>query len=312
MRVALRRGCDARGQGCQSTGLAFGGAVLAGAFTSLRLQAWNFATDTAVPEAGCVELAPLDFQRTLGPVSPRGTSRQPPRVSVVVLRVLPVLFVLSAEALAADKVTEVRDRRKADLQALLAAVGLSYPVDEVYLRAFKEERELELWAGKKGQPLTLVKRYPFCAASGELGPKRREGDLQVPEGLYVVPEFNPTSNFHLSMKVSYPNASDRLRSDRQRPGGLIYLHGSCASIGCIAIEDGPIEEVYLLALDARVRPIRFDIFPRRLTDEAMGALDDSPHASLWKELKPAFDGFETSRRPARFTVDAKTGAYRVR
>lgn len=212
----------------------------------------------------------------------------------------------------ADRVREVRTRRADDVKALVTAVGLTYPVDEVYLRAFKAERELEVWAGKKGKPLTLVKRYPFCAASGELGPKRKEGDLQVPEGLYEVPEFNPTSNFHLSMKVSYPNASDRVRSDKVRPGGLIYLHGNCASIGCIAIEDGPIEEVYLLALDARVRPIRFDIFPRRLTDEAVGALDGSPHADFWKELKPAFDAFETSKRPARFTVDGKTGAYRIR
>jgi murein L,D-transpeptidase YafK len=228
-------------------------------------------------------------------------------------RFLFVLLVSSAGfASANDRVKAVRERRLEDVAALVKAAGLSYPVDEVYLRAFKEERELEVWAGKKGQPLTLVKRYPFCAASGELGPKRREGDLQVPEGLYVVPEFNPTSNFHLSMKVSYPNASDRLRSDPRRPGGLIYLHGSCASIGCIAIEDGPIEEVYLLALDARVRPIRFDIFPRRLTDEVVKALDGDPHADFWRELKPAFDAFETSRRPARFTVDGKTGAYRIR
>jgi murein L,D-transpeptidase YafK len=226
-------------------------------------------------------------------------------------RVFLLALVVCGEALAADRVKEVRGRRTGDLKALLAAVGLSYPVDEVYLRAFKAERELELWAGKKGQPLTLVKRYAICAASGTLGPKRREGDLQVPEGLYVVPEFNPTSAFHLSMKISYPNASDRIRSDGQRPGGLIYLHGSCASIGCIAIEDGPIEEVYLLALDARVRPIRFDIFPRRLTDEAMGEAAESPHAAFWNELKPAFDGFETSRRPVPFTVDPKTGAYRV-
>ena len=223
-----------------------------------------------------------------------------------------VVFFGARYAEAADRVREVRVRRADDVKALVQAVGLTYPVDEVYLRAFKEERELEVWAGKKGKPLSLVKRYPFCAASGELGPKRKEGDLQVPEGLYEVPEFNPTSNFHLSMKVSYPNASDRLRSDKAHPGGLIYLHGNCASIGCIAIEDGPIEEVYLLALDARVRPIRFDIFPRRLTDDAVAAQKDSPNAGFWSELKPAFDAFETSKRPARFTVDGKTGAYRIR
>lgn len=228
-------------------------------------------------------------------------------------RALVVLLVGSASvAFANERVKEVRARRADDVKALAKDAGLTYPVDEVYLRAFKQERELEVWAGQKGKPLTLVKRYPFCAASGELGPKRREGDLQVPEGLYEVPEFNPGSNFHLSMKVSYPNASDRVRSDAKRPGGLIYLHGNCASIGCIAIEDGPIEEVYLLAQDARVRPIRFDIFPMRLTDAAVGALDGAPHADFWKELKPAFDAFETSKRPARFTVDAKTGAYRIR
>jgi murein L,D-transpeptidase YafK len=226
-----------------------------------------------------------------------------------VLRALCLLSAcLAASALAADRVKDVRERRTQDVKDLAKAAGLTYPVDEVYLRAFKEERELELWAGKKGQPLTLVKRYPFCAASGDLGPKRKEGDLQVPEGLYEVPEFNPTSNFHLSMKVSYPNASDKVRSDPKQPGGLIYLHGNCASIGCIAIEDGPIEEVYLMALDAKQRPIRFDIFPRRLTDTAF----EGPHADFWKELKPAFDAFETSHRPPRFTVDAKTGAYRIR
>jgi len=228
-------------------------------------------------------------------------------------RALVVLcLAVASSVLAADRVKDVRERRTDDVKALAKSAGLSYPVDEVYLRAFKAERELELWAGAKGKPLTLVKRYPFCAASGELGPKRKEGDLQVPEGLYEVPEFNPTSNFHLSMKVSYPNASDKVRSDQAHPGGLIYLHGNCASIGCIAIEDGPIEEVYLFSLDARVRPIRFDIFPRRLTDEALKDLADSPHADFWRELKPAFDAFETSRRPPRFTVDAKTGAYRVR
>lgn len=224
---------------------------------------------------------------------------------------LAVSLLLASTTLAADRVKEVRTRRAADVKALLEKVGLPSPVDEVYLRAFKQERQLELWAGRRGKPLVLVKTYPFCAASGELGPKRREGDLQVPEGLYEVPEFNPTSNFHLSMKVSYPNASDKVRSDATRPGGLIYLHGSCASIGCIAIEDEPIEEVYLVSLDAKRRPIRFDIFPMRLTPEVLQAQADAPHAALWKELAPAFTSFEQTKRPAKFNVDRRTGAYGV-
>ncbi len=219
-----------------------------------------------------------------------------------------ILLLLSSLAFA-DKVKEVRALRGADVKALVEKAGLSYPVDEVYLRGFKKDRQLELWAGQRGRPLVLVKTYPFCAASGELGPKRKEGDLQVPEGLYEVPEFNPYSDYHLSMKVSYPNASDRLRSDAKRPGGLIYLHGNCASIGCIAIEDAPIEEVYLISLDAKHRPIRFDLFPTRLTDEALAALEGDPHLGFWRELQPAYLAFETSKRPAPFRVSAKTGAY---
>ncbi len=226
------------------------------------------------------------------------------------MRLLLLLLPLVATtALAKDKVKEVRTRRTADVKALVERAGLTYPVDEVYLRAFKKERQLELWAGKKGQPMALVKTYPFCAASGELGPKRKEGDSQVPEGLYEVPSFNPYSSYHLSMEVSYPNASDRLRSDARRPGGNIYLHGNCASIGCIAIEDEPIEEVYLITVDAKRRPIRFDIFPARLDPAGLQSLDDPKQADFWNELAPAYTAFEQNHRPAAFTVSKKTGAY---
>lgn len=225
------------------------------------------------------------------------------------MRLLVLLTLVATSAFAKDKVNEVRARRTADVKAMLEKVGLTYPVDEVYLRGFKKERVLELWAGKPGKPLVLVKSYPFCAASGDLGPKRKEGDLQVPEGLYEVPSFNPYSDYHLSMKVSYPNASDALRSDAKRPGGLIYLHGSCASIGCIAIEDEPIEEVYLITIDAKKRPIRFDIFPTRLDPEGLASLKESPFADFWKELAPAYMSFEQTRRPAAFSVSKKTGAY---
>lgn len=233
-------------------------------------------------------------------------------MGVMTRTMLVVALVLSSGAMAADKVKEVRTRRLADVKAMLEKAGLTFPVDEVYLRAFKKERVVELWASKKGQPMTLVKSYPFCAASGELGPKRKEGDLQVPEGLYEVPEFNPNSSYHLSMKVSYPNASDRLRSDPKTPGGLIYLHGNCASIGCIAIEDEPIEEVYLIALEAKRRPIRFDLFPMRLTPEALSGAEGQPHLDLWKELSPAYTAFEQGHRPANFRVNPKTGAYVVK
>jgi murein L,D-transpeptidase YafK len=220
------------------------------------------------------------------------------------------LMLVASEGAGRSRLEAVRAARTADVQRLLAAAGLSFPAQTVYLRAFKEERHVELWAGGASGPLSLVKVYTMCAASGTLGPKRREGDLQVPEGLYVISEFNPASQFHLSMKVSYPNTSDRLRGDAQRPGGLIYLHGHCASIGCIAIEDGPIEEVYLVAERATTHPLRIDVFPARLTPAWLRAHANSEHASLWKELMPAFERFESARRPLSFTIGAD-GSYIV-
>jgi murein L,D-transpeptidase YafK len=209
---------------------------------------------------------------------------------------LALLLILSA-----DRVATARTERSDDVKHLWQTAGLKAPPAEIYLRAFKKERELEVWGGPRGKPLVLIKSYPFCAASGELGPKRREGDMQVPEGFYEVSQFNPTSDFHLSLKVSYPNASDKVLSDQEHPGGLIYLHGGCASIGCIAITDPAIEEVYLLALDAAVKPIHFDIFPSRSSDET----------DFSKQLAPGLWAFESSHRPPRVKVDANTGAYTV-
>jgi murein L,D-transpeptidase YafK len=204
------------------------------------------------------------------------------------------------------------------LTELFAAAGMSYPPEELYLRAFKHERELEVWAGARGKPLTKVKTYPFCAASGELGPKRREGDLQVPEGFYTIDLFNPRSTYHLSMRVSYPNESDRILG-RRPLGGAIMVHGNCVSIGCIAIEDDPIEELYVLTLDARAkmgREVPIHIFPRRLDAAGLEELARLPHATesllaFWRGLEPGWRIFEETRRPPRVSVDPKTGAYRV-
>ncbi|XHF15200.1 L,D-transpeptidase family protein [Archangium gephyra] len=200
-----------------------------------------------------------------------------------------------------------------------AEAGVSWPPEELYVRAFKQERQLEVWAGAKGQRLRKVKTFPFCAASGEVGPKRREGDLQVPEGFYTLDQFNPRSQFHLSMRVSYPNDADRRLGERPL-GGAIYVHGNCMSIGCIAIEDGPIEELYLMVLEARARMKRdvpIHIFPRRLDAQGLAALAQHPSATpervaFWRGLEPGWRLFEETRRPPRVSVDSRTGAYTVK
>ncbi|MFL5359108.1 murein L,D-transpeptidase family protein [Archangium sp.] len=216
------------------------------------------------------------------------------------------------------RVEAARRAKERGLARTFEAAGVSWPPEELYVRAFKQERELEVWAGARGQPLRKVKTFPFCAASGDVGPKRREGDEQVPEGFYTLDQFNPRSQFHLSMRVSYPNDADRRVGERPL-GGAIYVHGDCASIGCIAIQDGPIEELYLMVLEARGRMRRdvpIHIFPGRLDERGLAALERHPRATpellaFWRSLEPGWRLFEQTHRPPRVKVDPRTGAYAV-
>jgi murein L,D-transpeptidase YafK len=236
------------------------------------------------------------------------------------MRWLSAVVLLSCVAHAEDRVAAARKSKAPAIDQLFKAAGVAYPPGEIYLRAFKVERQLELWAGARGKPLSLVKTYAICAESGTLGPKREEGDGQIPEGFYEVSRFQPMSSFHLALGVDYPNAADRILGTHGKLGGDIMIHGNCVTVGCIPLQDDPIEEVYLIALDARSngqKHIPVHIFPGRLDDkvgfpalmERVGA--DSPLLTFWRTLQPAYLTFEQIHRPTRFQVDPKTGQYRV-
>ncbi|HSC55123.1 MAG TPA: L,D-transpeptidase family protein [Phnomibacter sp.] len=138
--------------------------------------------------------------------------------------------------------------KEQQLQQEFEAKGLSWPAKYMYIRSFKYDSQLEVWVkSEKNQNYKLFKRYKVCALAGSLGPKRLEGDYQVPEGFYYVNEFRPNSNYHLALGVNYPNPSDRILGDPARPGGDIYVHGSCVTVGCIPLTDPMIEELYVLA-----------------------------------------------------------------
>lgn len=167
------------------------------------------------------------------------------------------------------RVLEVMNRKEDTLMKQFAAKKLEWPAKYLYIRSFKYDSQLEVWVkNEKSQPFKLFKTYKVCALAGTLGPKRIEGDYQVPEGFYFINEFNPRSQYHFSLGLNYPNASDRLLSDSLQPGGDIYIHGSCVTTGCIPITDGQIEELYVLAAYAKnmgedfipvhIYPIRFD------------------------------------------------------
>ncbi len=223
-----------------------------------------------------------------------------------------------AEQRATPRVAAAFAAKESRLRASFARAGAPYPPRAIMLRVFKRDAVLELWAEGAGARYVLVGSYAVCASSGRLGPKRREGDGQVPEGFYRVNHFNPASAFHLSLGLDYPNAADR-RTVASRPGGAIYIHGDCVTIGCVPITDHGIEEVYVAAVLARSggqAAIPVHVFPTRLTDEAMTGLArdraSSPEfVSFWRNLKEGFDRFERDRRPPRVEPGAD-GRYRFR
>jgi len=195
--------------------------------------------------------------------------------------------------------------------------NLNYQGFHIFIRAFKKERTLEVWVRQSGKTTyDLLKAYDFCAVSGIPGPKRREGDGQIPEGFYHINHFNPQSNFHLSLGINYPNQSDRLLGNKSAPGSAIYIHGSCVTIGCIPITDDKIKELYILAVEARNNGqanIPVHIYPARMSHENISALKteytaDAELEKFWTNLQGIYQKFETDKTVAPLKVNSK-GEY---
>ncbi len=199
------------------------------------------------------------------------------------------------------RVWQAKYKREAALQQEFAQKGLNYPPAGMFIRIFKRDQVLEVWVDDTGSGVyEKFKDYRICAASGVLGPKRMEGDKQVPEGFYRVDDFNPRSSFHLSLGINYPNVSDRLLGVRSKLGGDIYIHGGCISIGCVAIDNNKIEEVYWLAVQARNSgqvQLPVHIFPYRFNDPKHQNLEGlyARHEPLWRGLRQGYDKFEATR-----------------
>jgi len=177
-----------------------------------------------------------------------------------------------------------------------AGVATNAPV---LLRIFKAEHELELWK-QKGNSYVLVATFEICKFSGELGPKKREGDRQAPEGFYEVKPYqmNPGSREWLSFDTGYPNQFDRYH---RRSGSALMVHGGCSSIGCYAIKDGPMQDLYAVmrdAFQAGQSSIQLQIYPRRM---GFGADLSGEHADFWQQLRAGYQIFEQTHMP----VDVK-------
>ncbi|RQO71968.1 hypothetical protein DBR43_12155 [Pedobacter sp. KBW06] len=195
------------------------------------------------------------------------------------------------------RVRAAYDDSWSSLQSQLKTAKFDGPF-QLYLAAYKTEGVLEVWAKKlKDKEYRLFKTYKFCQHSGTLGPKVQEGDYQTPEGIYYINVFNPMSNFHLSLGVNYPNSVDKKRSGTKRPGGDIYIHGNCVTVGCIPLTDEKIKEVYVLAVEAQnsgQSRIPVHIFPFKMNKANLDkfAVQFPQQKTFWAGLQPAYQLFE--------------------
>ncbi|MBI3138674.1 MAG: L,D-transpeptidase family protein [Sphingobacteriales bacterium] len=198
--------------------------------------------------------------------------------------------------------SEALDRKEDTLQKQFEAKKLKWPARYLYIRSFKYDSQLEVWVKNElKEPFRLFKTYRVCALAGALGPKRMQGDFQVPEGFYYINEFNPQSNYYLSLGLNYPNASDKILSDSLKPGSDIYIHGSCVTVGCIPITDQQIDELYVLATHAKdlgqdfipvhIFPIRYNV--EKSVKYLESLTKDDPELKKFEDrLGDAFDFFE--------------------
>ena len=178
--------------------------------------------------------------------------------------------------------------------------------DRIFIRIFKEESLLEVWI-HSGTEYQHLKDYAICSFSGDLGPKLKEGDGQSPEGFYKVKKYqlNPNSKFHLSFNLGFPNRYDRAH---KRTGSYLMVHGDCVSIGCYAMTDEKIEEIYALlegALDKGQKYIQVHAYPFRMTEDNMARHSENPWYDFWVNLKEGYDYFEAEKLPPKVKVKNK-------
>ena len=228
-----------------------------------------------------------------------------------ILRSLLAAAAIAAAAVLAgcdsDKIPDISGRHMQPLfEAMLDELDIKNMAKEspILIRIFKEESELELWKVDKSGRFALLRTYPICRWSGDLGPKIQEGDRQAPEGFYTItPDMmNPNSHYHLAINTGFPNAFDRANG---RSGASLMIHGDCASVGCYAMTDEQITEIYSLAREAFFggqRSLQIQAYPFRMTPLSMARHRNSPHLVFWKVLKEGYDHFEVTRKEPKVAV----------
>ncbi|GAA4327906.1 hypothetical protein GCM10023149_31640 [Mucilaginibacter gynuensis] len=204
----------------------------------------------------------------------------------------------------------------ADKQSLiterLKRLNLDMGNINILITVYKNERQLCIYAKRPDErAYKMLSSYDICALSGSLGPKRKDGDRQVPEGFYYIDRFNPTSAYHLSLGLNFPNAADKIKCGSAKPGGDIFIHGKCLTIGCMPMTDDYIKEIYILAIQARQNgqlKIPVYIFPFKFDGvSAQGSMNtyatNKPMLSFWNNLKTGYTKFNTNHQELKYAVN---------
>ena len=206
------------------------------------------------------------------------------------------------------------------LRKELKEKGFQWPLKYMYVRAFKHEKQLEVWLKNDwDEKFELFKVYKVCATSGTYGPKRKEGDKQIPEGFYYINEFKPNSNYHLALGLNYPNASDAILSDHSKPGGDIYIHGNCVTIGCLPLTDSLIEQVYYMAsivkdqgqdfIPVHIYPVRYD--NQKGMETLVAKTKNKQEVQQFaQQIKDAYEYFEDTHQLPTVLI-SRNGSYVV-
>jgi murein L,D-transpeptidase YafK len=241
-------------------------------------------------------------------------------VFILLLTVNIQAFAFKQEQLRYPRVRQAYAEKGELVNSLLNKHNIRNSSLRLYLRAFKQEQKIEVWAKNSyDEQFVLIKEYDVCGSSGTLGPKRRQGDRQIPEGFYHINRFNPSSNFHLSLGINYPNQSDKILGESGNLGDDIFIHGACVTIGCLPITDDKIKELYVFCVEARnagQTTIPVTIFPARLTQIKFTILslkykNDSDKIPLWQALKKAYDIFNEAKKLPRieFLSDGRHNVF---
>lgn len=236
----------------------------------------------------------------------------------VLISIFYVLFFFNLNAqdsflnyqLSFERVNAAFQQKNAVLKKEFEERNLTYPPQNILFVSYKAEGELQVWVKENGQTeYEIFKVYDVCKKSGDFGPKYKQGDKQVPEGIYSINVFNPKSDYLLSLGINYPNAADRKRSDALDLGGDIYIHGSCMTVGCLPMTDDLMKEIYILGILAKNSgqeniPIHLYPFKFNKLTEYIFYKEYPEHIVFWENLKSEYYFFKENNRIRHFEIDA--------